>query len=297
MSTFRLFKTFLAVAQYGTFAAAAERVALTPAAVGLQMRALEDELRRTLFDRSHRNVRLSADGAALVPYARQLLRDYESMLGRQSQADTISGSVTIGGIVSAMGGLANSLVDLKIRYPALEIRLLVGHAGELPDMVLAGKVDAAIMVKDPAPVPPGVHWSWLYDEPLMLIASRRAAGPGADPLELLRTRPFLQFDRRTQTGAKVEQFLRRSNIAANVILEVNSLAAISELVRQDVGVAISPMLRHVDWQTDLGLRILPLPGRPQVRRIGIMERVERADVTAVVRKHLIERMRGGAARA
>lgn len=293
MSTFRLFKTFLAVAQYGTFAAAAERVALTPAAVGLQMRTLEDELRRTLFDRSHRNVRLSADGAALVPHARRLVRDYESMLGQQSQEESISGSITIGGIVSAMGGLANSLVDLKARHPALEIRLLVGHSGELPEMVLSGRVDAGIMVKDPAPVPPGVHWSWLYDEPLMLIASRRSAKASADPIELLRSRPFLRFDRRTQTGAKVEQILRRNKVTPDVILEVNSLAAIAELVRQDVGVAISPMLRNVDWQNDSGLRVFPLPGRPLARRVGIMERVERVEVTAVVRKYLIERMRGG----
>lgn len=53
MSTIRFLKTFIAVAQYGSFAAAADRVSLTNAAVGQQMRALEDEIRRPLFDQLH----------------------------------------------------------------------------------------------------------------------------------------------------------------------------------------------------------------------------------------------------
>ena len=43
-----------------SFAAAAQRIALTQAAIGLQMRTLEDELRRPLFDRQGRSVRVRA---------------------------------------------------------------------------------------------------------------------------------------------------------------------------------------------------------------------------------------------
>ncbi|HYF43675.1 MAG TPA: LysR family transcriptional regulator, partial [Ramlibacter sp.] len=50
MSSIRVLKTFLAVADEGSFAGAANRVALTQAAVGQQMRALEAELRRPLFE-------------------------------------------------------------------------------------------------------------------------------------------------------------------------------------------------------------------------------------------------------
>ena len=66
MSNMRFFKTFIAVAEYGSFAAAADRVALTNAAVGQQMRALEEEMRRPLFDRSQRQIKLSRDGVLLL---------------------------------------------------------------------------------------------------------------------------------------------------------------------------------------------------------------------------------------
>jgi DNA-binding transcriptional LysR family regulator len=49
MSTLRFLRTFLAVAQEGSYSGAAQRVALTQAAVGLQMRALEAELKTQLF--------------------------------------------------------------------------------------------------------------------------------------------------------------------------------------------------------------------------------------------------------
>ena len=67
MSSIRLLKTFLAVAAEGSFAAAAPRVALTQAAVGQQMRALESDLRRPLFERQGKVVALNAAGRALLP--------------------------------------------------------------------------------------------------------------------------------------------------------------------------------------------------------------------------------------
>lgn len=52
MSAIRYFVTFLSVAKHGSFAAAADEVCLTQAAVGLQMRSLERDLDLVLFDRA-----------------------------------------------------------------------------------------------------------------------------------------------------------------------------------------------------------------------------------------------------
>ena len=73
MSSIRLLKTFAAVAAEGSFAAAASQVALTQAAVGQQMRALEAELRRPLFERQGKSVVLNDAGRELLPQVRRLL--------------------------------------------------------------------------------------------------------------------------------------------------------------------------------------------------------------------------------
>jgi DNA-binding transcriptional LysR family regulator len=73
MSTIRFLRTFLAVEKYGSFAAAADCVALTQAALGQQMPAIEEEFRRPLFYRSDRVIKLTQAAHALIPQARKFV--------------------------------------------------------------------------------------------------------------------------------------------------------------------------------------------------------------------------------
>lgn len=292
MSAIRMLKTFVAVADHGSFAAAAERVALTPAAVGAQMKALEELFRRPLFDRAGRAVTFTPAGLALVARARRLVDDYEAMLADVPSTDEIAGTVTVGAIVSAMGALATSVVDLKVPYPALDIRIENGRQPDLHARVLAGDLDAAIIVESTRPDSRVAIWSPLYTEPLMLIASTRLVPPGtdeADALAVLRAQPFIRFDRATASGARIDQFLRRAGVQPHELVEMNSLPAIVELVRQHAGVAIVPVLRHFGWDRDPGLCLLPLPGKLPVRRVGMLESTRRLAVTAIIREHFVRK--------
>jgi DNA-binding transcriptional LysR family regulator len=168
MSTIRFLRTFLAVEKYGSFAAAAGRVALTQAAVGQQMRALEEEFRRPLFYRSGRVITLTPAARVLIPQARKLVAAYEAMLANADTGHEISGSITVGAIVSAMGFLSENLVSLKAQYPALDVRLVLGHTVELVEQVTASEIDAALTVQIPHEMPVNLQWTPLYEEPLML---------------------------------------------------------------------------------------------------------------------------------
>ena len=111
MASLRVLRTFLAVAAEGSFTAAAHRVALTQAAVGLQMRTLEDDLKRKLFSRSGKLVSLNEQGRALVPIATQIVALYEQ--ARQgTQADTpLAGTVQFGAIVSGLSQLVRATLE------------------------------------------------------------------------------------------------------------------------------------------------------------------------------------------
>ena len=288
MSTIRFLRTFLAVEKHGSLAAAADRVALTQAAVGQQMRALEDELRRPLFDRSRRVVTLTPAGRALIPHARKIVAAYEAMLTDADAAEEIAGTITVGAIVSAMGFLTESLVALKARHPALEVKLVLGYSGALAEQAEAGELDAALVVEPQHDIPVRVQWTPLYEEPLMLLASTRIASAHADVGALLKSQPFLRFDRASDTGAKVEQTLRRMRVKPNEVLEVNSVAAIIDLVRQNVGISIVPLLKHVAWTRERSVVALPLPFRPAARVIGMLESGRHPGITAAVRQQLLQ---------
>lgn len=287
MSTIRFLKTFIAVAQYSSFAAAADRVALTNAAVGQQMRALEDEMRRPLFDRSQRQVRLNRDGLLLLPKAKKLIADYESMVAGDEVGATMEGEVAIGAITSAMGLLANCLVNLKDIYPKVSVTLMTGSSDQLTHFVLTGELDAALLVEATRQDFKGLGWTRLYEEPIVLLASSAATTDTRDALELLRTQPYIRYDSSTAVGRKVTKFFRREAIEPNEILELNSIIGITELVRQQVGVAIVPLLKNFDWQHDPLLRVLPLPGAVGQRTIGMLEQGNKSLITGEIRNLLM----------
>ncbi len=70
---FRLLKYFVAVVEAGTFTAAAARLHVAQSAVSTQIRALEDILNVTLFDREHGNS-LTAEGRLMFHYAKSSLK-------------------------------------------------------------------------------------------------------------------------------------------------------------------------------------------------------------------------------
>ena len=70
-------RTFLAAARLGSFAAAARSFAVAPSVVSKRINQLEHEFRVTLFHRSTRDLRLTEDGARLLPRCMKLLTPHE----------------------------------------------------------------------------------------------------------------------------------------------------------------------------------------------------------------------------
>jgi len=283
MSTLRFLRTYLAVAQYGSFTEAAERIALTQAAVSFQMRALEHELGRRLFDRSGRLAVLSAAGRELLPEVKNLLAMYDRLRRPRNDPGELAGSVAVGSIVSCMGTLAKVVSDLKKAHPKLDVRLFSGKASELAGKVEDGELDAAFLVESGRRTA-STRWTHLYKEPLVLIAPRSVRG--TDVRKVLASNPFLRFDRTQRTGLQIDRVLRRLDVPLQEFLELNAIETLVELVRQQAGVTLLPLLHGADWESSPALRILRLPSDlgPVARSVGMIERREHArqDITAAI---------------
>src|SRR5262247_2365954 len=78
-------RVFEAVATHLSFAEAAEALHVTPAAVSMQIRTLEDYLQVPLFRRSGRKVELTAEGEHLLPGVRRGLDELEAALNQLKQ--------------------------------------------------------------------------------------------------------------------------------------------------------------------------------------------------------------------
>ena len=277
MSSIRLLKTFAAVAAEGSFAAAASRVALTQAAVGQQMRALETELRRPLFARQGKSVVLNDAGRELLPQVRRLLALYEQMLAPAATADAMAGTVHLGAVVSAVRPLIQATLALKARHAALDLHVSAAKSIELVERVQSGELDAAIAVREPG-ARPELVWASLYAEPMVLLAPRKLEE--GNPRVVLQQQPFIRFDPSEHTGRLVERTLRRLRVKPAELLELNALEGIVELVRSGLGVAVVPLLRDARWAADAKLRVLEIPGAEE-RRMALVQRRDSAKATVI----------------
>jgi DNA-binding transcriptional LysR family regulator len=273
MPSIRTLRTFLAVVRHGTFAAAGAEVGLTAAAVGLQMRGLEQDLNRPLFDRSGRSVVLNTAGRQAAPRVEDLLHRYEALAAGEESGE-LAGTVVMGALVSAlMGAFADALWAIRQEHPRLEVKLFAGQSSAFAEKVLNGALDAAVVMKSPRPLSSSMVWTPLYSEPMVLIVPRRPHFPlPAQPLAVLREAPFIRFDRETWTGYLVKRVLRRAGVTVRDALELNSVEAIVATVRQGFGVSIVPQLANVDWRHDRELRVLAVPGVAEFRHVGLLER-------------------------
>ncbi|VVD70453.1 LysR family transcriptional regulator [Pandoraea horticolens] len=274
MLTLRMLKTFRLVAQTGSFAAAAERAALTQAAVSLQMRGLEDAIGQRLFDRRGRQITLTRQGRDLFPRVEQILALTAELTA--TPIDAMQGPVTIGAVVSVIGALSLVVADLKTAHPRLDVRLTSARSDELTELVEQGEVDiAAVVARADDARADGLVWTPLYAEPMVMIVNRdviETEPRETDPQRILDEHAFLRFDRRVRTGMVVEQALRAAKLGVSEYLELNSIETIAALVRKNVGVSVLPLLHRGDWQSDPLLRIVPIAQPPLLRMVGMIHR-------------------------
>ncbi len=116
-------RVFEAVATRLSFADAAQALHVTPAAVSMQIRTLEDYLQVPLFRRSGRKVELTAEGEELLPGIRRGLDELEAALN-QLRKDRKGGQINISMLASFLQKwLLPRLPDLRTRHPDIELRI------------------------------------------------------------------------------------------------------------------------------------------------------------------------------
>ncbi|NHQ92657.1 LysR family transcriptional regulator [Janthinobacterium lividum] len=266
----RELKTLVSVAREGTFAAAGDKIGLTQAAVSAQMQRLQAELGLSLFDRAGRSSRLNKMGHQILEQTQELLRLYDN-LGSAS-AGAPAAKVTIGAIASVQRSfLPDTLATLHRQLPDCRTRVLPGLSMELLNMVDAGEIDMAVIIRPPFALQSDLRWTTLAREPFRLIVPRDV--PGDDWVELLSQQPFVRYDRASFGGRQVDRFLRKMQVSVHEVCEVDELDAIVKLVGNRVGVALLPQTAaHRHWPA--AMRVVDLGAHTFHRDIGLVYRYQ-----------------------
>lgn len=174
-------RSFVAIAELGSFTAAAEYVGRTQSAISIQIRRLEEQVGRPLFARDGRKSVMTGDGERLLAYARQLLALNEETLCAFNETE-LTGSVRFGLPDEYSDSLLRAiLMRFSHTNPRAEVVVTCADTKMLVDLIAKDQLDLALVTHDPAK---GNGAEIVRQEPLYWVASTSHQVHRQDPLLL-----------------------------------------------------------------------------------------------------------------
>jgi len=138
---------FLKIVDTGSVSGAGRQANLTQPAVSRSLKLLEEEVGADLFDRQGRGLLLTAAGRALIPCARQLVRDSERARLQVQRAAVDAYFDLRVGTVDSLGThvLPRCLASLQAEHPDLKLKLWMSRTQNLLERVERGALDLAFV--------------------------------------------------------------------------------------------------------------------------------------------------------
>ena len=161
----RKVRYFVAVAEHENFGRAAQALHIAQPVLSRQIRALEQDLRASLFERDARGARLTAAGEALLEDARTLLRSADAARRRVRDAAAGTRTFTIG--FSPGVTITPAVRELSRRHPDVSVQVVHNDWAHQVDIIRDGRADVGY-IRLPADVR-GMSVERLFTEPLVVM--------------------------------------------------------------------------------------------------------------------------------
>ncbi|KMW72014.1 transcriptional regulator [Photorhabdus luminescens subsp. luminescens] len=226
-----LLRTFVAVADLNTFAAAAAAVCRTQSAVSQQMQRLEQLVGRELFARHGRNKLLTEHGLQLLGYARQILRANDDASASLTYSDA-EGELRIGASDDTVDTLLPFLLNrIASVYPRMAIDVRIKRTQFIESMLDSHEIDLALTTAKISHHPRTV----LRSTPVLWHCAPDFQLQPNEPVPLVvmdETNPFRQLALDT---------LDEVGVSWRIAYEAASLSAVRTAVNAEVGITARPL--------------------------------------------------------
>lgn len=226
-----LLRSFVTIAEAGSFTRAGERLGRTQSTVSLQIKRLEDLLGRRVFDRTPRTLELTDDGKELIGPARQMLRLNDATIAHLLEPE-IAGRVRLGVPEDfATAHLPSVLSAFAAAHPLVELEVTCDLTLNLLERFHDGAFDFVLVKREPTAPLEGVR---VWREPLVWVARDRVAASEMTTIPLVVSpQPCVYRKRATDALEAVGREWRVSYTSTSL---AGSLSAVTE----GLGIAVLP---------------------------------------------------------
>jgi DNA-binding transcriptional LysR family regulator len=256
----RQLQYFVAVAAELNFSRAAQRIHVAQSALSASVGRLEKDLGVELFDRSKRQIVLTAPGEVFLQHAREVI--HTAQRARSSVADyrdQLTGTVTLGTLMSwGALDLAAVLEEFRRVHPMVTVQLrqsLTGSAGHL-DAIADGKMDLALVSISSSPSRL-VAVRELTHEHMVFVCESSHALAHRDRVQLadLAGQDFIYFPRGWGSRQRLDAGFAAAGVQPASAYEVADYAIAAELVRHRLAATVLPISAANRFPD---LRVIPL---------------------------------------
>lgn len=291
--SFRQLRVFLEVAHQGSVSRAAEVLHLTPPAVSMQIKEIENQVGLPLFDRVGRTLSLSTAGEYFVVHARRMLaalRDAENAMNGLKRLER--GLLTVGMVSTAKYFVPRLLALFRQEHPGIDVRLVVStNRKALVELLESSECDLAVMGRPPRDI--AVRSEAFAAHPLVFVCppGHPLLSLGQVPVGTLASFPFIVREQGSGTRHAMSGFFADHRFAPSITMEMGSNETIKQAVMAGMGVSFLSL--HTLW-LELGaglLKRVDVEGTPVMRTWQVVHLQSRvlSPAAEAFRYFLIER--------
>ncbi|MDP3960584.1 MAG: LysR substrate-binding domain-containing protein [Pseudorhodobacter sp.] len=251
--TLRQLQFFTAAAEQGSVSGAARALSISQSSVTEAIRALEDDLGVSLFDRLPRGLEITQKGAAFLRHARQILADVATArTAFRDDAEQASGRLSLG-VTSLVAGyvLSDILSRFRRAYPQVEMNVIEDNGDYLQHLLIGGELDVAVLLTSSVKDRMALHVETLLVSPyrLWLPLAHPLAAQTAIGLDELAGQPLIQLmvDEIEDSTRRLMQALA---VKPQIAFRTRSVEAVRSLVATGAGLAILPSLVYRPWSLE-----------------------------------------------
>lgn len=277
-------RTLIAIADQGSFAAAAQSLHLAPPTVSLHVAELEARIGAPLLSRTRGRIRPSAIGELLIERARRLLAEMEATLDDvERQVQGLAGRVRLGASTGAFAHLLPQvLARLRELHPDIDVQIAVLTSRDTLAQLSAGSLDVGLVALPQAAVAGLVIEPWRRD-PMLAFLPEHWNAPAQISPAWLTTRPLILNDVSTRLARQTYEWFAADGHRPQPRIELNYNEAIKSLVAAGYGATVLP---HEAGAPAPDPRVAMRPLRPALwRELGI---AHRADSVERATRHVLD---------
>lgn len=233
---------FWAVARDGNLTRTAGTLNVSQSALSLQIKKLEERLGQQLFDRRGKNLSLTEAGAIALEHADVIFEAGEELLDtlleRTNDAKT---TLRVGALSTLSRNFQVSFLKPLFGDESVKLSIRSGSLAELTNLLQSQKIDVVLTNQSPARTEDS---NWLIhqisEQPVSLIGYPDKAGKGQSLETLLESEPLILPSKESSIRMGFDALVDQMEISPTIFAEVDDMALLRVLARENVGLAVVP---------------------------------------------------------